>query len=247
MRDVTRLSAAACPDNEYGTAIACTDFVVYLKDTVLTYIREKRCEKNARGRFLLSVIPRNPADVPDQFRETGHQSMNFDFPEDGETPNGGCFFQVKIPDYPIDALEIGQWVKGPDGGGLWGRRVEDIERLRFLSCDSAEYGTPVGCADFGVYLKGVELTYEKEPCAPQDTRGRFLLNAFPTNPADLPENRRELGTRQPKLRLRQPKRRRGEMRNDNPTAELSDRLHPNGAVDGRRLPVGAQNPRCAPP
>ena len=193
VRDVTRLSAAACPDNEYGTAIACTDFVVYLKDTVLTYVREKRCEKNARGRFLLSAIPRNPADVPHQFRETGHQSMNFDFPEDGVAPNGGCFFQVRIPDYPIDALEIGQWVKGPDGGGLWGRRVEDVERLRFLSCDSAEYGTPVACADFGVYLKGVDLTYEKEPCAPQDTRGRFLLNAFPTNPADLPENRRELG------------------------------------------------------
>ena len=193
VRDVTRLSMAACPDNEYGTAIACTDFGVYLKDTVLTYIREDNCENNARGRFLLSVFPKNVADLPEEIRESGHDSLNFDFPEGGATPSGGCFFQIRIPDYPIDALHMGQWLKGPGGGGLWGREVEDVERLRFLSCDSAEYGAPVVCDRFEVYLKGDDLTYLRERCVPSDTRGRFLLNVVPANPADLPEERREFG------------------------------------------------------
>ena len=204
VRDVARLSMAACPDNEYGTAIACTDFGVYLKDTLLTYIKEDDCGENADGRFLLSVIPKDVRLLPPEWRETGHQSMNFDFPEGGETPDGGCFFQLRIPDYPIDALHLGQWLKDAGGRGLWGREVEDVERLRFLPCASAEYGTPVVCDRFDVYVKGGAptyliylkdnaLTYVKSPCAPDDTRGRFFLSVFPTNPADLPDDRREYG------------------------------------------------------
>ena len=204
VRDVTRLSMAACPDNEYGTAIACTDFGVYLKDTLLTYIKEDDCGENADGRFLLSVIPKDVRLLPPEWRETGHQSMNFDFPEGGETPDGGCFFQLRIPDYPIDTLHLGQWLKDAGGRGLWGREVEDVERLRFLPCASAEYGTPVVCDRFEVYMKGGAptyliylkdnaLTYVKTQCVPDDTRGRFFLSVFPANPADLPDDRREYG------------------------------------------------------
>ena len=47
--------------------------------------------------------------------------------------------------------------------------------------------------NFDVYRKGNVLTYFKSPCTEADTAARFLLHVFPTNLADLPEDRRRHG------------------------------------------------------
>ena len=52
---------------------------------------------------------------------------------------------------------------------------------------AGELGEPAARAGFDLYLDdaGAELTYHKEPCAPEDVRGRFYLHVFPADPAEL--------------------------------------------------------------
>ena len=52
---------------------------------------------------------------------------------------------------------------------------------------------PAARSEWDVYLDGDTLIYLKQPCAADDTRGRFLLSVYPNNLADIPEGRRALG------------------------------------------------------
>ena len=101
-----------------------SDFDVYLSDDSLTYIKKDCAESDARGRFFLSVFPVNPADLPQGRRSAGleHDSLNFDFPEYGAIVGGKCVIVRELPDYPIDAVETGQWTS--DEGQLWSARIE---------------------------------------------------------------------------------------------------------------------------
>ena len=60
---------------------------------------------------------------------------------------------------------------------------------------AGELGEPAARAGFDLYLDaaGAELTYHKEPCAPEDLRGRFYLHVFPADPAELAGDERYSG------------------------------------------------------
>ena len=57
----------------------------------------------------------------------------------------------------------------------------------------AEGGELVERAGFDLHLTEDALIYLKQPCSQDDVRGRFWLSVHPSDAADLPENRRELG------------------------------------------------------
>ena len=120
----------------------------------------------------------------------GHESLNFTFAARGALFDGACMARAELPDYPIRAIEVGQWI--PGGETLWNARTETPEAYRKRYAE-VESGEPLVRADFDVYLRDGALHWLKSPCAEDDTRGRFLLSAFPRNPEDMPAEFRGLG------------------------------------------------------
>ena len=170
-------------------------FDVYAMDGGLIYLKEPCVVDDTRGRFYLSAFPTDESDLPKESRERGmaHNPLNFDFAMRGALFDGKCAARAALPDYPLAKVETGQWT--PDGGGIWNARIlfagyfdRYRETLKWLSGR-----TPAVRSVFDVYVDGDSLIYAKETCAADDTRGRFLLSAFPSDAADLTESARKSG------------------------------------------------------
>ena len=180
--------------SESGDPLIRSEFDVYLQDDggALLYLKSPCADGDTRGRFLLSAIPQDAADLPAEFRNLGHESLNFSFPmRGGARVNGACMARVGLPDYPIFAIEVGQW--GADVETEWRETAYLPDAFRALYAQAQSRGAPLVRSDFDVYLLDGALHYLKSPCADGDTRGRFLLSAIPQNPADLPDQFRDLG------------------------------------------------------
>ena len=104
---------------------ARSDFDIYLDldARTLTYVKSPCAERDARGRFFLSLIPSNPSDLTEESRENDqdHNALNFDFDRHGAMLDGDCVIIRNLPAYPITALETGQWTTGE--GQLWKARI----------------------------------------------------------------------------------------------------------------------------
>ena len=102
---------------------ARSDFDLYANGDSLVYVKSPCAESDARGRFFLSVFPVDLADLPKDRRDGGfeHDALNFDFAEYGEIFDGECAILRDLPDYPIAAIETGQFVPGE--GELWKARI----------------------------------------------------------------------------------------------------------------------------
>ena len=161
----------------------------------LVYVREPCVAEDTRGRFLLSVFPKSQDDLPEKFRELGHEPLNFDFDLNGAIFDGRCAAIVPMPSYPIAAIQTGQWVY--DGEGLWSAPMTYLDPsladAHRRAHEAARASEPVARANYDIYRDGDRLIYVKETCAAEDTRGRFLLSVFPKSRDDLPEKFRELG------------------------------------------------------
>ena len=101
-----------------GEPAARSTFDMYLEDGALTYVKSPCDARDARGRFFLSVHPKDDQDLPEDRREIGHDSLNFDFAEFGTTRESGCVMRRPLPAYPIERIETGQWIPG-ETGHLW--------------------------------------------------------------------------------------------------------------------------------
>ena len=183
----------------YETAMSALPFArsgydIYADGGALIYLKPQCAEDDIRARFFLSVFPSDPADLPQERRDAGlrHEPLNFNFHQYGAAFDGKCvIIRRDLPDYPIDSIETDQWIAGERG--LW--RAEfappDFYERRIRLAESS--GEPGIRADFDVYLEGDSLLYIRKDCANDDARGRFCLSAFPENPADLPQERRDAG------------------------------------------------------
>ena len=164
-------------------------FDAYLDGDSLVYLKEDCAESDVRGRFMLSVWASDADDLPDESRARGYESLNFDFARRGLIFDGACMAWRALPEYPIRAIDLGQW----GGGGDWGARLvqapdgtlTDARLETHRRAAAGEMGAPLVSAAFDVYLDGDSLIYVKEPCAEDDTRGRFLVSVYPENAADL--------------------------------------------------------------
>ena len=108
---------AAYRSSRFLEPVAKSGFDVYADGGGLTYVKEGCSDADARGRFLLSVFPKSRADLPQEFRDLGHESLNFDFARYGARFDGVCVATRTLPAYPIASIETGQWI--PNGGRLW--------------------------------------------------------------------------------------------------------------------------------
>lgn len=115
--------------------IISSNYDVYLIDRAMIYANENCAETDTRGSFLLSVLPVDQDDVTEHMRGKGlsHNSLNFGFEDYGAIIDGTCVILRHLPEYPIAAIELGQWIPGERG--LWGcvgirAREPEAERPR---------------------------------------------------------------------------------------------------------------------
>ena len=150
--------------------------------------------------FSLTAAPVNPADAPKADAHLGGlDSLTFHFSHYGVRFGDKCLIRRPLPEYPIRALRAGQFVSGE--GAIWeGLAIAPVDaaalssyRAALQSARNGEYGEPLTRSAFDVYLDGDTLIYIKERCSEDDTRGRFLLSAFPENADYVPSDMRERG------------------------------------------------------
>ena len=77
-----------------------------------------------------------------------------------------------------DVRRPGPALASPGNREVFLYRLEEGYREAFRANRSSEWGQPVFRGPFDLYLRGRELLYFKEPCAPEDVRADFLLHLF---------------------------------------------------------------------
>ena len=181
-----------------GTLLSRADFDIYAYDNALYYI-SANCElpqANVNSKIFLHIFPADAAELPAGSREHGFENRDFLFRDYGAFFDGKCFYRQPLPDYPIARIRTGQNAAAL-GGADWRADIDlaahAAAQALYESIVGGDYGAPVAQSHFALYLRDNALTYLKENCAAGDADAHFFLHIFPTNPADLPEDRREPG------------------------------------------------------
>ncbi len=175
-----------------GQLLAGSAYDIYLADGELVYIQEPCDPLGTEQPFRVSVFPERVDDLPEQWREHGHERFWFAFHQRGALlEDGACVALFPLPDYPIAAVRTGQYVEGRDD--LW-EAAFPTNPERYRAAYRAVAGSePVATGAFDLHLLDGDLVYVKEPCAQADTDARFFLHVVPERVGDLPEARREAG------------------------------------------------------
>ena len=177
---------------EEGRLLARAEYDVYMADGELAYVREDCDPLETEHPFRVSVFPQRSDDLPEEWRERGHQRFWFDFYKHGALlEEGMCVALFPLPDYPIAAIQTGQLVE--DGGDLWEAALSANPEPYATAYRAVAGREPLARGAFDVHLLDGDLVYVKEPCKQADTGTRFFLHIVPDRVGDLPEGRRELG------------------------------------------------------
>ena len=177
--------------------LAREPFEVYRDGGRLVYAREDCAPADIdEAHFFLHVRPSDPADLPERQRERGFDFHDLDFwfrEGDYAFEDGGrCVAARPLPAYRIDSIRTGQWMDGKEwsAGATLGAAPHaaalDLGALR-------ERAEQIADAPFEVYRDGGRLIYVRESCAAADVETRFILHVYPSDPGDLPEERRGYG------------------------------------------------------
>ena len=147
--------------------------------------------------MILHFVPSNPAYIPADRRQNGFENLDFHFDSRGVRLDGKCLASIDLPDYPIAAIRAGQ--KTTDGENLWLTRLpfalatDDAPASFDLQQFLAQPGAPAAQSDFDIYLRDNLIIYHKPDCRAENAEPRFLLHITPSDPADLPADRRQSG------------------------------------------------------
>ncbi len=179
-------------------ASAYSDFGVYWDDGRVIYLREPCVAGDIGERFLLHIFPSDAGDLPAEWMGRGFVNADFEFAEYGALFDGKCVGIAPLPDYGIERIRAGQYVKG--GDVVWRVDVgpDSASRVRgyldaYRAAVGGEYGGAAARSGFDVYRAGDGLVYVKEPCMRANMDAKFFLHIIPADAADLPDARVEVG------------------------------------------------------
>ena len=96
--------------------LVAAPFEVYRDGGRLVYVREACAPADIGARFFLHAVPLDPADLPEERRESGFDNLDFAFGEYGALTDGRCVAARPLPAYRIASIRTGQW---GDAGELW--------------------------------------------------------------------------------------------------------------------------------
>ena len=175
-------------------------FDLYLEGSTLTWVKAPCRPADVRGRFVVYVVPVDPAAAagrPGWRPGPSREILHFGFSDYGGRLDGTCLLRPPLPPYAIQTLEAR--LITPGGVDRWhvalawsaaGVRATDLLQARYRAVVAAP---PVARSAFALYLEGRTLTYVKAGCQRADTQGRFFLHVFPRDRAVLAAARRSLG------------------------------------------------------
>ena len=183
-------------------------FDVYLDDGALSYLKAPCEPRDYEASFFAYAYPVDANDLRENDRRNGYVKLRrwhtWQMDQMG-TFDGACLLTLYPPEYPIAAIRAGQWVHS--GESQWDVSILwEVSANPPLGEDALAFyenawqsivssGEPAARTGFDLYLDrdGGTLSYLKEPCDEDDTRGRFFLSVHPADVRDLPEDRRGLG------------------------------------------------------
>ena len=177
---------------DYGAPIAQSRFELYLSDNALTYLKTPCAEGDTDARLFLHITPTDPAALPADRREFGFANLDFHFTDHGAHVDGICLATRELPAYPIAYIRTGHNATTP-GGDSWRADINLAAQALYDDIAAGAYGKPIAQSRFDLYLRDNALAYLKTPCADADVHARLFLHITPTDPTDLPPDRREFG------------------------------------------------------
>ena len=179
-----------------GTLIARSDFDIYIHKGELRYLNANCAPLRTNDnedfvRVFLHIFPTDLADLPPDSHERGFENRDFHHIDVKHLTfsDGKCIYKQSLPDYPIERIRTGEHLGGEI---IWRADIDLAAQAVYDSIATGDYGAPVAQSRFDLYLRDNILTYLKEPCGEGDADARFFLHIFPADPADLPEDGREL-------------------------------------------------------
>ena len=174
---------------------------VYIQDDSISYLKAPCAPRDYEAPFYAYAYPANPNDLPPKHKADGfHPTENaVDFARVGATFDDACLMTLHLPDYPIAAVQTGQWIPGVER--LWTVFAIPPPTAETLAIYEKTYqaitasGPPAARSGFDLYIDRDRntLSYLKELCAESDARGRIFLSVHPVDMEDLPPDRREIG------------------------------------------------------
>ena len=109
-------------------------FDVWLDGNRLLYVKD-RCSAFEK-RFFLHVVPVDPDDLPERYKKSGFDKLDFEYSEGRLGVTRRCVVARRLPDYPVAAIRTGQLQRKEQ---LWG------EEFRFAEGDR-DAAPPIGPA-----------------------------------------------------------------------------------------------------
>ena len=169
-------------------------FNVYHHENRLVYARAECDEYDVAPRFKLYIVPVNADALPDDRAEHGFDSLDFRFTEHKVPYGEGCAAVVALPDYKIEAVSTGQFIKG--GRQIWSGEFRpdqppppSVAAMMGL-LENAEL---LAQSEFGIYRNENALILVKNPCRTKDVSPRFFMHVDPVRVGDLQEDRQPYG------------------------------------------------------
>lgn len=103
-----------------GEPAARSRFDVYLdrEARAVSFVRTPCSPADVEPRFVLHLVPADPADLPEERRRYGFDNLDFAFAERGLRFGETCLATASLPAYDIARVRAGQWNRG-DPVNLW--------------------------------------------------------------------------------------------------------------------------------
>ena len=91
---------------------------VYRTGRRLIYVKQPCTLADTQAKFVLHVIPADPADLPFNRQRYGSDNLDFYFDRRGFRVGDQCMATIHLPAYPIDRIYTGQWIS-QENHTLW--------------------------------------------------------------------------------------------------------------------------------
>ena len=169
-----------------------SSFDVYMYNNRLIYSKPSCTDQDSNANFFLHVYPVFSKDLPEHRGHIRFDNLDFVLQDRGGRHNDrSCLASVNLPQYPIAAINTGQFTPK---GQLWTGRIDlskNIKHAYSAQYDSIETATPLVESNFNIHLIDGVLIYSKQPCTADETKPPFFLHITPADKSDLPDHRQD--------------------------------------------------------
>ena len=93
-----------------GERVVHSVWDVYRTGRKLTYFKQPCAPADVQAKFVLHVVPADPADLPAHRKPYGFDNLGFYFDGCGGRVADQCVVIVQLPDYAIGRIRVGQWI-----------------------------------------------------------------------------------------------------------------------------------------